>query len=88
VFHLSGKITVPAADLERVRRALPEHLRLTRSEPGCQSFTVTEQEGGIFQVDETFINKAAFQAHQTRIRGTDWEAASASAARDYRTWES
>ena len=86
MFHLSGTITVPADDLERVRAALPEHRRLTLLEPGCRAFSVVEQAGGVFTVDETFVDEAAFAAHQARIRGTAWAEASANAVRDYRTW--
>ena len=86
-FHLSGKITVPMSDLERVRAALPEHKRLTMLEPGCRAFSVEEQAGGVFTVNEAFVDKAAFAAHQARIRGTAWAEASASAVRDYRTWQ-
>ena len=87
-FHLSGTITVAADDLARVRAALPEHRRLTLLEPGCRAFSVEEQAGGVFAVDETFVDEAAFAAHQARIRGTDWASASANAVRDYRTWQS
>ena len=86
-FHLSGTITVPESDLERLRVALPEHTRLTLAEPGCRAFRVEEQAGGVFTVNETFVDEAAFAAHQARIRGTAWAAASASAVRDYRTWK-
>lgn len=85
-FHLSGTITVPAEHRERVREALPEHRRLTLLEPGCRVFRVEEQPGGVFAVNETFVDEAAFAAHQARIRGTAWAAATAHAVRDYRTW--
>jgi quinol monooxygenase YgiN len=86
-FHLSGTITVPEADHARVRAALPEHRRLTLLEPGCLAFSVEEQSGGVFAVRETFVDAAAFAAHQARIRGTAWAAASVNAVRDYRTWQ-
>lgn len=85
-FHLSGTITVPAADLARVRAALPEHMRLTLAEPGCRAFSVVEKADGVFAVDETFADEASFAAHQARIPGTAWAEASAGAVRDYRTW--
>jgi quinol monooxygenase YgiN len=86
-FHLAGAIVVPPADIEQVRAALPEHIRLTRAEPGCRSFTVTEREGGRFDVAEEFADRAAFEAHQARAAGTLWAQVSKSAARDYKTWE-
>jgi len=85
-FHLSGKITVPPADLARLRAALPEHRRLTLLEPGCISFSVEEQADGVFAVNEAFVDEAAFAAHQQRIPGTEWATVSAGAIRDYRTW--
>ena len=86
-FHLSGTISVSVGDLERVRAAFPEHRRLTLLEPGCRAFSVEEQAGGVFAVNETFEDEAAFAAHQARSRGTAWAEASASAVRDYRTWQ-
>lgn len=86
-FHLSGTITVPVADLERVRVALPEHTRLTLAEPGCMAFSVEERDSGVFAVNETFVDEVAFAAHQARIRGTAWAEASATAVRDYRKWQ-
>ncbi|MEQ1780242.1 MAG: antibiotic biosynthesis monooxygenase [Hyphomonadaceae bacterium] len=85
--HLSGTIRVPISDLERVRAALPEHKRLTLAEPGCMAFSVEERNGGVFAVNETFVDEAALAAHQARIRGTAWAEASATAVRDYRTWQ-
>lgn len=85
-FHLSGTIRVPADDLEKVRAALPEHIRLTRAEAGCRAFEVTEQSQGTFFVQEAFQDEAAFKAHQERAAGGEWARASANAVRDYRTW--
>lgn len=85
-FHLSGTITVPVDDLERLRAELPEHVRLTLAEAGCRAFSVVEHAGGVFAVNETFVDEAAFAAHQARIRGTAWAAVSANAVRDYKTW--
>src|SRR5689334_13493027 len=86
-FHLLGTMTVPARDLERVRAVLPEHILVTRAEPGCRSFRVEEQGEGVFLVSEEFTDRAAFEAHQERLRGTPWAAASANAIRSYKTWE-
>lgn len=85
-FHLSGKITIPVEDLARARAALQEHVRLTRAEPGCRAFAVTEQDGGVFEVSESFDDRAAFEAHQARLKGSAWAAATINAVRDYKTW--
>ncbi len=86
-FHLAGAIFVPPADLEQVRAALPEHIRLTRAEPGCRSFTVTERDGGRFDVAEEFVDFAAFEAHKMRATQTIWAVVTSRATREYRTWE-
>lgn len=63
---------------------LPEHIRLTRAEPGCLSFDVTRTDDPmIWQVDEAFTDREAFDAHQTRTGASDWAAQTADIARDY-----
>ena len=82
---LQGHIDVPADRLAAVRAALPEHIRLTRTEPGCLRFDVTElaDPPGRFLVDEAFTDAAAFDAHQTRTAASDWARISAGLQRDY-----
>jgi quinol monooxygenase YgiN len=72
VIRLSGTMTCPPDEAEAVRAALPEHVRLTRSEPGCQAFRVTETAPGVFSVSERFADRAAYEAHQDRTRASDW----------------
>lgn len=86
LFHLSGTMTVAASALEAVRTALPEHIRLTREEPGCRVFMVEERGEGVFYVREEFASEADFHLHQQRIKGTEWSRVTADAVRDYRTW--
>ncbi|KIC42880.1 antibiotic biosynthesis monooxygenase [Ruegeria sp. ANG-R] len=71
---LQGHIMVPAAQLDQVRQALPEHIALTRAEPGCLGFEVVEDNNhpGRFNVSEVFESKAAFDAHQERTRASNW----------------
>ncbi|MDA8703542.1 antibiotic biosynthesis monooxygenase [Pseudomonadales bacterium] len=40
---LSGFITVPAGEVERVLELLPEHITLTLAEPGCLIFEVRQR---------------------------------------------
>ncbi|SHJ21742.1 putative quinol monooxygenase [Wenxinia saemankumensis] len=62
-----------AAEADLVRSLLPEHVRLTREEEGCLQFDVTELPGTtIWEVEELFADKAAFDRHQERVRGSDW----------------
>lgn len=71
-------------DVELVRRHLPEHLRLTREEPGCISFEVSETDDPlIWQVEELFADRAAFDFHQRRTRASEWFMATSAIPRDY-----
>jgi quinol monooxygenase YgiN len=83
---LSGRLVCAnATEADLVRTYLPEHLRLTRAEPGCLSFIVAATDNPlVWQVEESFIDKAAFEAHQTRSRASAWHAATAHIRRDYR----
>ena len=82
---LEGYIDVPEPQQMAVRIALPTHIRLTREEPGCLRFDVTEDADtpGRFHASEAFLNAAAFDAHQTRAQASDWAKVSADAERHY-----
>jgi len=71
---LAGHILVSQSDLSAVRQALPEHCEATRNEQGCLVFKVDEDplESGKFHVYEEFVNKEAFERHQTRVRASQW----------------
>ncbi len=83
--RLTGYIQVPDDRFSDVRAGLADHIRLTRQEPGCISFEVTENPDipGRFDVAETFADKAAFDAHQTRIKASPWAEITAGIPRDY-----
>lgn len=83
---LTGRlICTTAAEAARVRAHLPEHIRLTRAEPGCLRFDVVETADPlVWQVDETFADRAAFDAHQARTRASRWAQETAGIARDFR----
>jgi quinol monooxygenase YgiN len=88
-FHLSGRLICQTeAEAERVRAHLPEHIRLTRAEPGCLSFAV-EPTGDplIWQIDEAFADAAAFAEHQTRAGASLWARETAGIQRNVRTWQ-
>lgn len=82
---LTGHIDVPADRLEAIRAALPDHIRLTRAEPGCLAFEVCESGGtpGRFEVRERFADTRAFRAHQARVQSSDWGRISVGLARHY-----
>nr|WP_253913344.1 antibiotic biosynthesis monooxygenase [Pseudoruegeria sp. HB172150] len=72
------------AEAARVQKFLPEHIRLTRAEPGCLSFDVTEtQDPLVWSVAERFLDRAAFDAHQARAGASAWAEATKGIARDY-----
>jgi quinol monooxygenase YgiN len=67
-----------------VRRHLPEHIRLTRQEPGCVAFDVTPTADPlVWTVAERFTDRTAFDAHQARTRASDWARATARIRRAY-----
>jgi quinol monooxygenase YgiN len=86
MIHVTGTLTCATADdADTVVRLLPDHIRLSRAEPGCRSFNVTRSTDPLVWVlDETFADQAAFDAHQTRTRASVWFAATAHLARDFR----
>jgi quinol monooxygenase YgiN len=83
--RLSGMLICASQDeCDIVRRYLAEHIRLTREEPGCLSFEVTQTEDPlIWQVEELFADQAAFEAHQVRSKASEWAEKTMSIRRDY-----
>lgn len=77
-----------AADAVLVRQHLPEHVRLSRAEPGCLTFRVDPTDDPlVWRLDETFADRAAFEAHQTRTRAADWFRITAHLRRDFHVAE-
>lgn len=72
-------------EADRVAALLPEHIRLTRAEPGCLVFEVVRSmsDPTRFAVREVFADRAAFDAHQARITDSDWGRATRGIGRDY-----
>lgn len=85
--NLVGTLACGEADARIVRQHLPEHIRLSRAEPGCLSFDVTETAPGIFAVSESFTDMTAFEAHQTRTRASAWWDATGHIPRDFKVTE-
>ncbi len=82
---LSGFIIVPEHDLEVVVSELPNHIQLTRNEPGCLSFHVSQSDADPrrFEVTEEFASRAAFEHHQARIKTSRWGEVTGNVARHY-----
>lgn len=87
VIRLTGTLTCAPEEVAAVRAALPEHIRLSRAEPGCIAFDVTETAPGVFTIAERFADRAAFDAHQTRTRASGWWQATGHMPREYTTAE-
>jgi quinol monooxygenase YgiN len=89
MIHLTGRlICTTHAQARAVMMALPDHIRLTRNEPGCVAFEVTPSDDPlIWQVEERFTDPAAFAAHQARVANSDWGAQTAGITRDYTVTE-
>lgn len=86
---IKGFIIVPTVDLLAVKKALISHKELTRNEPGCLMFNITQSEINLnrFDVYEEFINKAAFEQHQTRIKNSTWGKVAANVQMHYEIFE-
>ena len=82
---LSGYIIVPISELDTVKEALTEHIKLTKAELGCMVFEVTEHstERGRFDVYEEFESSKAFELHQKRVRGSYWGEITQNLKREY-----
>ena len=89
MIHLVGKlICKDDEEAAIVATYLPEHIRLSRAEPGCLSFEVPQIAPLIWEVRESFTDRAAFDAHQTRTKASEWFQKSAAIAREYQITES
>jgi quinol monooxygenase YgiN len=86
VIFLSGRlICTDEQEAETVHHHLPDHLCLTRAEPGCLRFDITATTDPlIWRVDESFVDQAAFDAHQTRTKASPWFAATGQIRRDFK----
>ncbi|MCR9105195.1 MAG: antibiotic biosynthesis monooxygenase [Gammaproteobacteria bacterium] len=82
---LKGHMLVPDADLAAVLAELPNHIELTRREPGCLTFTVNQnpENANRFDVFEEFCDQHAFEHHQERVPGSRWGTITANAVRHY-----
>jgi quinol monooxygenase YgiN len=82
---LDGYMEVPPERLAAVTGALPDHIALTRAEPGCVAFGVTPSPDhpDRFLVSEIFADQTAFDAHQLRAKASVWAEVTAGLPRHY-----
>ena len=83
---LSGYVDVPDGDIAIVEKHLPTHIRLSLAEDGCVSFDVRVDptNPNRYLVDEEFTTQAAFDAHQARVKASEWGQATAHLKRQYK----
>ena len=86
---LKGFIIVPAEDLAAVKEELINHKNLTNNESGCLVFEVAQCESNPnrFDVYEEFVTKAAFEAHQQRVKDSYWGEVTVNVERHYEIFE-
>ncbi|WP_297771653.1 antibiotic biosynthesis monooxygenase [uncultured Roseovarius sp.] len=84
MIRLTGTMRCAPDEAEAVRSALPEHIRLTRAEPGCIAFEISETAPGVFTVRELFADASAFEIHQDRTPSSDWWKITGHMTRDFR----
>lgn len=83
--RLSGFLRCASmAEVETVKRHLPDHIRRTRAEPGCISFEVSQTDDPlVWRVEELFADQDAFDFHQQRTSTSKWFEATSAIAREY-----
>jgi putative acetyltransferase len=83
---LTGTLTCTTqAEVEVVQKYLPDHIRLSRAEPGCLKFEVTQgADPMVWHLDEAFKDADAFAAHQARAKTTIWAEKTATLIRDFK----
>lgn len=72
-------------EADRVAALLPDHIRLTRAEPGCNLFEVIRSMADPvrFAVREIYATRADFMAHQARAQASIWGRSTKGIPRDY-----
>ncbi|MDD1779650.1 antibiotic biosynthesis monooxygenase [Enterovibrio sp. ZSDZ35] len=86
---LKGHILVPEPELDIVKSELENHKRLTREEAGCLVFEVSQciENPLRFDVYEEFVDKAAFESHQKRVKSSHWGEVTSNVSRYYEIFE-
>ena len=82
---LKGYIVIPLNDFDKVLAELPNHIKLTRQEEGCLVFKVEQDEKDScrFNVYEEFESEESFEAHQKRVKASQWALVTKNVQRNY-----
>lgn len=85
IIRLTGRLRVPRERLEEIKGLLDTHIALTREEAGCLSFNVTQsqRDSEVFEVNEAFRDKKAFDYHQGRVEISEWGLKTRGLIREY-----
>lgn len=86
---LEGRIIVPVSQMDAVKVELGLHIKLTKEETGCLVFRVNQREDNplIFDVYEEFVDREAFEFHQSRVQKSEWAIATRDVKREYQVTE-
>lgn len=87
--RVTGRLICQSEEEAKIARSLlPEHIRLSREEPGNLRFDLTQGDDPmVWHLDELFESPEAFAAHQARTRDSAWGRASGGIARDFTVTE-
>ena len=87
--HVTGRLICQTEEQAGIARThLPEHIRLSREEPGNLRFDLTQGDDPmVWHLDELFESAEAFAAHQARTKESAWGKASAGITRDFTVTE-
>ncbi|WP_108501540.1 GNAT family N-acetyltransferase [Paracoccus indicus] len=82
---LHGSLTcTDMAQLLTALSLLPDHVDLSRAEPGCLRFDIAQSEDPmVWTLSEVFADAEAFAAHQARTAGSTWGRDSRDLTRDF-----
>ncbi len=86
---LTGRLICADADqMMTALSLLPDHIRLSREEPGCLRFELWQDEDPlVWHLSELFIDADAFAAHGARTADSEWGRAGADIGRDFHRHE-
>lgn len=85
MFGLTGRlICQDAGQMMTVLSLLPDHIRLSREEPGCLRFELWQDEDPlVWHLSELFVDADAFAAHGARTKDSAWGRESGGIGRDF-----
>lgn len=86
MIRLSGRLLcMSESERATVLAHRAAHVAATRAEDGCISFNIDDTDDPmVFDVMESFRDRAAFDAHQERTRNSAWFVATKGILRDFR----